>query len=108
MACERQAKPEARGLENPVKLASVRLPAAYCGIVGLRPTYGPVSIRGVMPLAWTLDTVGPMCRTAADTALWLQAIVGYDQRDPVSVKAPPVEYPAAQWARTATEGGWRQ
>ena len=63
---------------------SVRLPASICGIVGLKPTYGLVSIRGVIPLSWSLDHVGPMARTAADTALLLQVLAGYDEQDTTS------------------------
>ncbi len=65
---------------------SVRLPASHCGIAGLKPTYGLVSIRGVVPLSWSLDHVGPMARTVADTAALLQAIAGYDERDINSIK----------------------
>jgi aspartyl-tRNA(Asn)/glutamyl-tRNA(Gln) amidotransferase subunit A len=61
--------------------ASIRQPAAYCGIVGLKPTYGLVSARGVVPLSWTFDHVGPLARTVADSALMLQAIAGYDAGD---------------------------
>jgi aspartyl-tRNA(Asn)/glutamyl-tRNA(Gln) amidotransferase subunit A len=53
---------------------SIRMPAAYCGIVGLKPTYGRVSTSGVIPLAWSLDHLGPMTRTAMDAALMLQVI----------------------------------
>src|SRR5437016_3864327 len=53
---------------------SIRLPAAHCGIVGLKPTFGLVSTRGVIPLSWSLDHVGPMARSVADTALILQVI----------------------------------
>jgi aspartyl-tRNA(Asn)/glutamyl-tRNA(Gln) amidotransferase subunit A len=60
---------------------SVRLPAAYCGIVGLKPTYGLVSQRGVVPLSWSYDHVGPMARSVADTAIILQAIAGFDPED---------------------------
>ena len=60
---------------------SIRIPAAYCGVVGLKPTYGLVSTRGVIPLSWSLDHVGPMTRTVADAALMLQVIVGYDPQD---------------------------
>ncbi len=60
---------------------SIRLPAAYCGIVGLKPTYGLVSQRGVVPLSWSYDHVGPMARTVADVAIMLQAIAGYDAND---------------------------
>lgn len=54
--------------------ASIRMPASCCGIVGLKPTYGLISTRGVIPLSWSLDHVGPMCRTVEDTALMLQAM----------------------------------
>jgi aspartyl-tRNA(Asn)/glutamyl-tRNA(Gln) amidotransferase subunit A len=63
---------------------SVRNPASVCGIVGLKPTYGLVSRRGVFPLAFTLDHVGPMTRTVADNALLLDAIAGHDPADPGS------------------------
>jgi aspartyl-tRNA(Asn)/glutamyl-tRNA(Gln) amidotransferase subunit A len=62
---------------------SIRMPAAYCGIVGLKPTFGHVSTRGVVPLSWTLDHVGPMTRRVRDAALMLQALVaepGADRR----------------------------
>ncbi len=64
---------------------SVRNPASCCGIVGLKPTYGLVSRRGVFPLSFTLDHIGPMTRTVADNALMLEAIAGYDPLDPGSV-----------------------
>lgn len=64
---------------------SVRNPASCCGIVGLKPTYGLVSRRGVFPLSYTLDHVGPMTRTVADNALLLAAIAGHDPLDPGSV-----------------------
>ena len=67
-------------------LASIRLPAAYCGIVGLKATHGLASIRGIIPVAETLDHVGPMTRTVADSALVLQAIAGFDPRDPTSIR----------------------
>jgi aspartyl-tRNA(Asn)/glutamyl-tRNA(Gln) amidotransferase subunit A len=71
---------------------SIRQPSAYCGIVGLKPTYGLVSTRGVIPLSWSLDHVGPMTRTVADTAILLQALAGYDPRDTNSVDAVPPDY----------------
>jgi aspartyl-tRNA(Asn)/glutamyl-tRNA(Gln) amidotransferase subunit A len=74
---------------------SIRLPAACCGITGLKPTYGLVSARGVVPLSWSLDHVGPMARTAADAALMLQVIAAYDPQDIGSQKFPPVYYPSA-------------
>jgi aspartyl-tRNA(Asn)/glutamyl-tRNA(Gln) amidotransferase subunit A len=74
---------------------SIRLPAACCGITGLKPSYGLVSTRGVIPLSSSLDHVGPMARTAADAALMLQAIAAYDPQDVGSQKFPPVYYPSA-------------
>lgn len=74
---------------------SIRLPAACCGITGLKPTYGLVSARGVIPLSWSLDHVGPMARTAIDVALMLQAIAAYDPQDIYCQKFPPVYYPSA-------------
>lgn len=74
---------------------SVRAPATLCGVVGLRPTYGRISNRGVVPAAWTLDTVGPLCRTVEDTALMLQAMAGYDAGDIASVDVPVPDYISA-------------
>ncbi|MBI3680325.1 MAG: amidase [Acidobacteria bacterium] len=74
---------------------SIRGPAAYCGIAGLKPTYGRVSIRGVIPMCWSLDHVGPMCRTAGDCALMLGAIAGYDPLDTTSVDHPVDHYMSA-------------
>ncbi len=67
---------------------SIREPAAFCGIVGLVPTYGRVSNRGVMPLSRTLDHVGPMTRTVGDAATVLQVIAGYDREETTSVRRP--------------------
>jgi aspartyl-tRNA(Asn)/glutamyl-tRNA(Gln) amidotransferase subunit A len=80
--------------------ASVRLPAACCGIVGLKPTYGLVSARGVIPTSWSFDHVGPMCRTVTDTALLLSAIAGYDPDDSASIDVPPRNYLMGLGART--------
>jgi aspartyl-tRNA(Asn)/glutamyl-tRNA(Gln) amidotransferase subunit A len=74
---------------------SIRIPAALCGIVGLKPTYGRVSRAGVLPLAWSMDHAGPMARTAADCALMLGAIAGYDPADPTTSVLPVPDYPAA-------------
>jgi aspartyl-tRNA(Asn)/glutamyl-tRNA(Gln) amidotransferase subunit A len=71
---------------------SVRLPAAFGGISGLRPTFGRVSNYGIVPLARSLDTVGPMCRTAGDCALMLGALAGNDPRDPDSLDIPVPDY----------------
>src|SRR6202041_1945475 len=73
---------------------SVRNPASACGIVGLKPTYGLVSRRGVFPLSFTLDHVGPMTRTVADNALMLGVIAGHDRLDPGSAAAPEGHYTA--------------
>ena len=63
---------------------SILTPSAFCGITGLRPTYGLVSRHGAMPLSWTLDKIGPMCHTAEDCGLVLQEIAGGDSEDPGS------------------------
>ena len=73
---------------------SIRIPACFCGIVGLKPTYGRVSKRGVLPLSWSLDHVGPMTRTAEDAALMLQVIAGYDSHDEDSLDVPVPDYAA--------------
>jgi aspartyl-tRNA(Asn)/glutamyl-tRNA(Gln) amidotransferase subunit A len=73
---------------------SIRGPAALCGLAGLKPTYGRVSRRGVLPLSWTLDHTGPMCWTSEDCALMLQAIAGYDPDDPASANVPVADYSA--------------
>jgi aspartyl-tRNA(Asn)/glutamyl-tRNA(Gln) amidotransferase subunit A len=74
---------------------SVRLPASHCGIVGLKPTYGLVSIRGVIPLSWSLDHVGPMARTVGDTSLLLQVIAGYDEQETTSENLNVPDYSQA-------------
>jgi aspartyl-tRNA(Asn)/glutamyl-tRNA(Gln) amidotransferase subunit A len=63
---------------------SIRIPAALCGVVGLKPTYGRVSLRGVVPLAWSFDHAGPIARTVRDAAVLLDAIAGHDPLDPYS------------------------
>ena len=67
---------------------SIRCPAALCGLVGLKPTYGRVSRAGVLPLSWSLDHVGPIARTVADAAVLLEEISGYDAGDPTSAREP--------------------
>lgn len=67
---------------------SIRIPAALCGVVGLKPTRGRVSLRGVVPLSWTLDHAGPLARTVRDAALLYAAIAGHDAADPGSRTAP--------------------
>src|SRR5699024_11235970 len=66
-------------------VGSIRIPASACGIVGLKPTYGRVSKAGCFPSAWSLDHVGPMTKTVYDTAAILEAIAGYDYKDPASI-----------------------
>src|SRR5262249_13345040 len=79
---------------------SIRIPSSYCGVVGFKPTYGRVSNRGVIPMSWTLDHVGPICKTVEDAALMLRVIAGYDPLDPASVDVPVADYAAA--IRTTT------
>src|SRR5918912_2369392 len=69
---------------------SIITPAAYCGVSGLRPTYGAVSRHGAMALCWTLDKLGPMCRSALDCGLVLAAIAGRDPLDPTSRSSPAI------------------
>jgi len=73
---------------------SIRLPSAINGIVGIRPTIGRVSNAGIVPLAWSMDTVGPMARTVEDCALMFNVIAGYDPRDLSSTTIPTVNYTA--------------
>ena len=74
---------------------SIRLPAAWCGIVGLRPSWGRVSRYGLMPGCWSMDTVGPLSRTVEDCAVTLQAIAGHDPRDPYTWDVPVPDYGAS-------------
>ena len=74
---------------------SVRIPSGLCGIVGLKPTFGRISRYGVFPLSWSFDTVGPMTRTVRDTALVMNAIAGYDPRDPFSSRTSTGDFTAA-------------
>ena len=71
---------------------SIRIPASFCGTVGLKPTYGRVSRRGVMPLSWSLDHVGPLTSSVRDAALLLNAIAGYDPADATSSRHPVVDF----------------
>jgi aspartyl-tRNA(Asn)/glutamyl-tRNA(Gln) amidotransferase subunit A len=79
---------------------SVRMPSSHCGIVGLKPTYGLVSTRGVLPLSWTLDHVGPMCKSAEDAAVMMNVIAGYDELEPTSVDVPIPDYTRAMKLQT--------
>ncbi|GIO22026.1 amidase [Oceanobacillus sp. J11TS1] len=71
---------------------SIRLPAAMCGVYGLKPTYGLVSTNGVFPSAMSLDTAGPMARSVPDLAIMLQSMAGFDPNDPVSLNVPIPNY----------------
>lgn len=71
---------------------SIRIPAALCGVVGLKPTRGRVSLRGVVPLSWSLDHAGPLARSVRDAAILLQAVAGYDPDDPGSIDWPVDDY----------------
>lgn len=71
---------------------SVRMPAAFCSIVGLKPTYGLVSIRGIIPLTYSLDHCGPMTKTVEDAAMMLNHMTGYDKQDVASVDHPAEDY----------------
>ncbi len=73
---------------------SVRGPSAFCGIVGLRPTYGRVTRHAVVPMCWSMDTIGPMTRTVEDCALMLRAIAGHDPRDSSTSSEPVPDYAA--------------
>ena len=74
---------------------SIRYPAGFCGVVGLKPTYGLVSRSGAVPLSWSLDHVGPMTRTVRDCAILLDAIAGHDPADPTSARLTPPGYAVA-------------
>jgi aspartyl-tRNA(Asn)/glutamyl-tRNA(Gln) amidotransferase subunit A len=80
---------------------SIRTPSAMCGVTGFKATYGRVSIRGIVPLTWSLDHCGPIARTVEDTALVLQVIAGYDRLDLQSVDCPVPDYAAALAAPVA-------
>ena len=71
---------------------SIRIPAAACGIVGIKPTYGRVSRNGIFPLSWSLDHGGPLTRTVKDAALCLEAMAGYDSLDPTTSTLPVPAY----------------
>ena len=83
---------------------SIRIPAALCGVVGLKPTRGRVSLRGVIPLSWNLDHAGPITKTVGDAALMLQVMAGYDPENPGCVDAPVQDYLARLEEGI---GGWR-
>jgi aspartyl-tRNA(Asn)/glutamyl-tRNA(Gln) amidotransferase subunit A len=71
---------------------SIRIPASLTGVIGLKPTYGRVSLRGVVPLSWNLDHVGPLTRSVKDAALLLQALANYDAQDPTCIRMLTGDY----------------
>ncbi|PZC48700.1 MAG: aspartyl-tRNA(Asn)/glutamyl-tRNA(Gln) amidotransferase subunit A [Chloroflexi bacterium] len=81
---------------------SIRIPSALCGITGLKPTYGLVSLQGALPLSWSLDHGGPMARTTEDCALLLQAMAAFDPGYDASIRGPDVDY--KQSLRTDLKG----
>jgi aspartyl-tRNA(Asn)/glutamyl-tRNA(Gln) amidotransferase subunit A len=89
---------------------SVRLPAAACGVTGLKTTWGRVSRFGAMPLSASLDTIGPLARSAEDCALMLQAIAGFDERDPLSSREDVGDYvgglASTRSLKVAVSSGW--
>src|SRR5579871_5198604 len=74
---------------------SVRIPGAFCGVVGFKTSYGRVSTRGVVPSAYSMDTIGPIARTVEDAAALLQVIAGYDPRDAITLAQPVPDYSQA-------------
>lgn len=74
---------------------SIRIPAALCGVVGLKPTYGRIGRSGIVPHSWSLDHAGPLTRTVADAALMLRVLAGPDAGDPAASAAPVPDYAAA-------------
>jgi len=92
-------------------VGSILTPSSFCGVSGLRPTYGRVSRHGAMALSWTLDKLGPMCRTADDCGLVLAAIAGRDPADETSIDAPYRYVPGRERAsgfRLAVPAGWAE
>jgi aspartyl-tRNA(Asn)/glutamyl-tRNA(Gln) amidotransferase subunit A len=83
---------------------SIRIPASLCGVTGIKPTYGRVSLAGTVPLSWSLDHLGPMARSALDCALVLDAIAGHDPADPASADAPVESWAAALESNASGEG----
>jgi aspartyl-tRNA(Asn)/glutamyl-tRNA(Gln) amidotransferase subunit A len=71
---------------------SIRIPSSLCGVVGLKPTFGRVSLRGVIPLSWNLDHAGPLARSVRDAAILFQVMAGYDPDDPGSIDLPVPNY----------------
>lgn len=74
---------------------SIRNPASYCGVVGMRPTWGRVSRHGILPIVWSMDTAGPMTRTVADAAVIMRTIAGHDPKDVFTARLPVPDYEGA-------------
>ncbi len=74
---------------------SIRNPASYCGVVGMRPTWGRVSRHGILPIVWSMDTAGPMTRTVADAAVIMRTIAGHDLKDVFTARLPVPDYEGA-------------
>lgn len=83
---------------------SIRLPAAACGLVGIKPSHGLVSRHGIFPLSQSLDTSGPLTRSVEDAAIMLEAIAGYDPRDPLSVDTGPSHSGLKDWRQGFEDG----
>ncbi len=83
---------------------SIRLPAAFCGVVGLKPTYGRISRHATLARSWSMDSTGPLARDAADCALLLSVVAGRDARDPTTADIPVLDYGAVLAARTDLRG----
>jgi Asp-tRNA(Asn)/Glu-tRNA(Gln) amidotransferase A subunit family amidase len=86
---------------------SIVSPSTRCGTTGLRPTFGRVSRAGAMALSWSMDKLGPICRTVEDCALVLDAIHGYDEHDPTTVKDVPFSYDARRSVRNVRVGYYK-
>lgn len=80
---------------------SIRIPASACGVVGLKPTFGRVSLHGAVPLSWSMDHAGPLTRTVADAAIALELLAGRDPRDPRTMSQPDSAF---AWSRSLARG----
>ena len=83
---------------------SIRIPASLCGVVGFKPSFGRISLRGILPLSWNLDHAGPLTKSVRDAATLLQVLAGYDEQDPASINMPVEDYLSGL---NAGVGGWR-
>jgi len=86
---------------------SIRIPSSWCGVTGLKPTYGLVSCAGIMPLSWSYDHAGPIAHTVEDCAILLDTLAGYDAHDPNSIDVPSPDYTAALAAQRTPEDAVR-